>query len=91
VVLEGRLQALVYSIIQDDTLWGPKAGMLNNFFVGLQVTTTFTLAPMKGYLQFDSQSLTRHTWSIQAKLYQVIMEALNTKISLTQQGASQNN
>jgi hypothetical protein len=82
-VPEAKLKALVYFIGENDILSGRKAfciGMPDCLFVRLRVTTTLKVEPVEDCcLQLDCRSLTRQTWSIRAKLYRVIMEALNTK------------
>jgi hypothetical protein len=82
-VPEAGLKALVYFIGENDILSGRKAfciGMPDCLFVRLRVTTTLKVEPVEDCcLQLDCRSLTRQTWSIRAKLYRVIMEALNTK------------
>ncbi len=83
VVSEVRFKTLVYLIREGEILSGRKAfcvGMSDCFFLRLRVTTTLEVEPVKDCcVQLDCRSLTRQTWSTRSKLYQVIMEAVNTK------------
>jgi hypothetical protein len=82
-VTELRFVALAYLIREIEILSGRKAfsiGMTDCFFLRYRATTTLELQPVEDCcVQLDCRSLTRQTWSIRAKLYRVIMEALNTK------------
>jgi hypothetical protein len=83
VVTEARFKTLVYFIREGEIILGQKAfciGMLDCFFFRLRVTMTLEVEPVEDCcLPLDCRSLKRQTWSTWVELYQVIMEALNTK------------
>ncbi len=82
VVPEGSLHALAFLVNEDDILSGRKAfciGMSDCFFLRFRVDTDLTLEPIELFSKPSCRSLTQQSWSIRLKLYQVIMEALNTK------------
>jgi hypothetical protein len=81
-VPEERLLPSTFLIIEDKIISGQKAfciGMLYCFFLCFRVDMNRTMESMEKFARLGCQSLTQQTWFICAKLFRVIVEALNMK------------